>query len=139
LCNDDFIVVDNPINFNRNDKRVKESESQESLNNISRKRPCLNNRNERVSSDYYSDHRNNIQEGMELSMHQDEENSVLKALIKKANEIANDISEIDEDFLKDLNENYKKISLEDEVFRKIFKKAKIYDEQKKARGKQNCD
>jgi hypothetical protein len=141
LCNDDYIVVDNPIDFNRNDKRVKESESQESLNNINQKRPCLNSRNERACSDYYSDHRNNIQEDMELSMHQDEdeENNVLKALKKRAYEIANDMSEIDEDFLNELKENYEKISLDDEIFDNILRKAKIYDNQKKARGKQNYD
>ncbi len=139
LCNDDFTVDDSPnafLNFNKNDKRVKQSESLESLNNRYQKRPCLDFRNERASNNTCFNHRNDSQTSMEENMQQAEEADDLKSLRNKILDIANNKIEIDEYFMDEYKNKYTCIEVDNDIYDKLKRKISIFIEKKRER--ENC-
>ena len=137
LCNDDFTVdVDSntSVDFGRSDKRIKESESKESLNDRNQKRPCLDYNNQRASNISYSEHESDSQENMEVNMEQDDE---LKSLRKKVFDIVNDRLEIDNDFIKELSEQQDNPSLkfDNEIYQILCEKMTIFERNKRVEVK----
>ena len=133
LCNDDFTVdVDSnaSVDFGRSDKRIKESESKESLNDRNQKRPCLDYNNQRASNISYSEHESDSQENMEVNMEQDDE---LKSLREKVFDIVNDRLEIDMEFLEEYHQKYAFLDFDDDVYSKLREKIKFFEINKRVK------